>query len=76
MTTTFDDEAASLLAAGNVRIHWRTDQLTSARVRDVSGIFDVSWQRFKGWNCTCQADECAHVAAVLLITHRSLKSSL
>jgi hypothetical protein len=67
VTTGFDDEAAQLLAAGDVRISWRTPTMTSARVRD-SGIYDVTWQRLKGWNCTCKADECAHVSAVVMVT--------
>jgi hypothetical protein len=65
---TIDEQAAQLLASGNVRIHWRTDTMTSAKVRD-NGIFDVRWQRLTGWNCTCQADVCAHVASVRMITN-------
>ncbi len=72
MNVTFDSEAASLLAAGNVRISWRTPSMTSARVRDAGGIFDVSWQRLRGWHCSCLADECAHVSAVLMVTNKSL----
>ncbi len=72
MTTTFDEEAASLLAAGNVRISWRTPSMTSARVRDASGIRDVRWERLRGWHCSCLADECAHISAVLMVTNVAL----
>lgn len=72
MTAPFEVEAAQLLAAGDVRISWRTDTMTSARVRDIGGIFDVRWQRLRGWHCSCLAEECAHITAVLMVTNKAL----
>lgn len=49
----------------SVKIKFATDHIVSAKARDDSGIHDVRWASYTGWQCTCgMATHCAHVGAV------------
>lgn len=49
----------------DVCILWQTDAVTTARVRDAGGIYDVHRSHLAGWSCSCPDEErCAHILAV------------
>jgi uncharacterized Zn finger protein len=66
---TSEAKVNQLLAERRVHILFATDQITSARVRGDSGIFDVAWYPLSGWHCTCPGlGRCLHVEAIAAIT--------
>lgn len=58
-------EAASLSEFGGVHVVVATERTVIARVRDDSGIYDVTKGSASGWSCSCsEAGACSHVLAV------------
>jgi hypothetical protein len=55
----------------DVCILWKTESVTTARVRDSGGIWDVHRSHLAGWSCSCpENSSCVHVLAVRQLTQQ------
>jgi hypothetical protein len=53
----------SAAADSEVLIKFATPGVVHAVVRDL-GCHEVRWTTYRGFECSCHVDDCAHVAAV------------
>jgi uncharacterized Zn finger protein len=73
---TVDGKARRLLALGAVTVVMASVDRTVAHVRGDSGVYDVEWDRDRGWSCTCpNFGDCSHRRAVRLCTTAAKVSS-
>jgi uncharacterized Zn finger protein len=65
-------KAASLLAEGRLTVTGVDGERIAATCQGDTGVWQLSWQRGRGWRCTCPAlgfgRRCSHLAALMLVT--------